>query len=578
MEKRIYEIGKRLLSKHEIHWYGIGWWLDNNSSEMYKDGMYFHSVCKPMPLYASNGSRSTKEAIWFAIKLFLPLQRQRFDVIVCEQFPYLSCFTSRVVSSLRRSNLVIDWHEIWGEYWFEYQGSKGMIGLAIEKLVSKLTSNNIAVSKATRARLELLTGSQVKLFPNGVDLDLIERVNPSNEQFDFIFAGRLIEEKGVDLLLRAMKRVLACNPNLNCLVLGEGPEKKSLQTLATSLGIESSITFVGRLEDYDRVVSYMKSSKVFVLPYQFPALNVIGHDAYPIDSPMWYIEQKQVNSVVASDLFVLGPRVIDAGQLKVVDSEPYSSEPSPAVFAYNYPYLAELFRISDGALPIDYSPLSNTSIVYAESPYYANNISTSETAVGQGIEFVDNYHFSLYLDVSKSIIVNENGSVDIGLNYRFTQATPKQIEVRLISEANSSNSVVVENSTQSESLVKLTETFQQDFVERNYVSDLKVITQNSNVSVRYNPRDEYNFSEVDWYLKPNTNSSNISFSLGINVEGITASLPKLVTEQSIISTYNIAWVVLYIVVAPETVIQRFALDKNFIAYKNDSSVIVFRTV
>ena len=286
MEKRIYEIGKRLLSKHEIHWYGIGWWLDNNSSEMYKDGMYFHSVCKPMPLYASNGSRSTKEAIWFAIKLFLPLQRQRFDVIVCEQFPYLSCFTSRVVSSLRRSNLVIDWHEIWGEYWFEYQGSKGMIGLAIEKLVSKLTSNNIAVSKATRARLELLTGSQVKLFPNGVDLDLIERVNPSNEQFDFIFAGRLIEEKGVDLLLRAMKRVLACNPNLNCLVLGEGPEKKSLQTLATSLGIESSITFVGRLEDYERVVSYMKSSKVFVLPSKREGFAIVAIEANACGIPV----------------------------------------------------------------------------------------------------------------------------------------------------------------------------------------------------------------------------------------------------------------------------------------------------
>ncbi len=26
-EKRIYEIGRRLAEKHEVHWYGVGWWL-----------------------------------------------------------------------------------------------------------------------------------------------------------------------------------------------------------------------------------------------------------------------------------------------------------------------------------------------------------------------------------------------------------------------------------------------------------------------------------------------------------------------------------------------------------------------
>ena len=30
-EKRIYEIGRRLAKKHEVHWYGIGWWFKDNS-------------------------------------------------------------------------------------------------------------------------------------------------------------------------------------------------------------------------------------------------------------------------------------------------------------------------------------------------------------------------------------------------------------------------------------------------------------------------------------------------------------------------------------------------------------------
>ena len=33
-EKRIYEIGRRLADKHEVHWYGIGWWFNENGSDL----------------------------------------------------------------------------------------------------------------------------------------------------------------------------------------------------------------------------------------------------------------------------------------------------------------------------------------------------------------------------------------------------------------------------------------------------------------------------------------------------------------------------------------------------------------
>ncbi len=68
-EKRIYEIGKRLADKHEVHWYGIGLWLkENGSKTINHDGIILHGVCEPMPLYV-NGRRSIKEAIYFAGKL-----------------------------------------------------------------------------------------------------------------------------------------------------------------------------------------------------------------------------------------------------------------------------------------------------------------------------------------------------------------------------------------------------------------------------------------------------------------------------------------------------------------------------
>ena len=84
-EKRIYEIGKRLAAKHEVHWFGVGWWLDGSRDgrTIEHDGIYMHPVCKPVQLYV-DGRRSIGEAIYFAAKLMPKLMKERFDVLTKE--------------------------------------------------------------------------------------------------------------------------------------------------------------------------------------------------------------------------------------------------------------------------------------------------------------------------------------------------------------------------------------------------------------------------------------------------------------------------------------------------------------
>ena len=136
-EKRIYEIAKRLAKKHEVHWYGIGWWFRENgkSNVIERDGIILHGVCKPVQLYV-NGRRSISEALYFAWKLLPKLVREDFDVIDCQEFPYFPCFSAKVHSLLRRTPLVVTWYEVWSEYWFEYLGTKGFFGFLVERLTT----------------------------------------------------------------------------------------------------------------------------------------------------------------------------------------------------------------------------------------------------------------------------------------------------------------------------------------------------------------------------------------------------------------------------------------------------------
>lgn len=286
-EKRIYEIGKRLADKgHEVHWYGIGWWFEgNNGRTIDHDGIILHGVCEPMQLYV-DGRRSIKEAIYFAGKLLPKLVKERFDVIDCQEFPYFPCFTAKVHSLFRRTPLVITWHEIWDKYWFEYLGKKGLFGWIVERLTAKLISKNIAVSERTKKDLESLGVKNVKVIHNGIDFKKIKSVKPSEEESDIVFAGRLIKEKNVDVLIKAISLIKREISDIKCIIIGDGPEKEKLMKLAKELRVENNVKFVGFLENHNDVIAYMKSSKVFVLPSTREGFGIVALEANACGLPV----------------------------------------------------------------------------------------------------------------------------------------------------------------------------------------------------------------------------------------------------------------------------------------------------
>jgi glycosyltransferase involved in cell wall biosynthesis len=82
-------------------------------------------------------------------------------------------------------------------------------------------------------------------IPTGVPV-LPQRLLMSAEP-RVVFAGRLVVEKGVDLLLRAMATLLPQLPTASLLIAGDGPERQRLESLAVELGITHAVHFSGRV-------------------------------------------------------------------------------------------------------------------------------------------------------------------------------------------------------------------------------------------------------------------------------------------------------------------------------------------
>ena len=285
VEKRVWELATRLTSRgHEVHLFGMKFW--EGEDILIREGVFLHGVCPAQKLYVS-GRRTLWQALYFSIRLISPLQKESFDIIDCQQFPYLSCFSAKLFSKLKKIPLVITWHEVWGDYWYDYLGWKGFFGKTIERLVARLTSENVVVSKTTAENLKNLGfRHEINIIPNGIDLTRIKSITPSSESWDIIFVGRLIREKHADLVIHAVNLFQCKNPDIHALLIGEGPEYNTLKNLINDKKIDSPVHISGFYRDHDDLIAQLKSSKVFVLPSTREGFGITALEALACGLPV----------------------------------------------------------------------------------------------------------------------------------------------------------------------------------------------------------------------------------------------------------------------------------------------------
>lgn len=80
-----------------------------------------------------------------------------------------------------------------------------------------------------------------------------------------IHIGRLVKWKRVDLLMEAFAGVLNEFHDAELVVVGDGPERESLESQAKALGITERVLFTGGVYDPKTIGAYMSASSVYVL-------------------------------------------------------------------------------------------------------------------------------------------------------------------------------------------------------------------------------------------------------------------------------------------------------------------------
>ena len=277
-ERRLWEIARRLgLNGIEVHIYTMKWWTGGKTLNV--DGIQLHALCKKRSLY-HDGRRSIAQALIFGLAT-LKLIVARFDILDVDHMPYFPIFAARIVCALRRKQMVVTWHEVWGKsYWQKYVGRLAPISTITELLAARIPTKIVAVSHQTSTRLidQLGVKAPVHTITLGVDLATIQAEEKSKLRSDILFAGRLIENKNVHILLHAVALMKEDRPSLCCRIIGEGPERRQLESLSIELGLEENVIF----HDFfpgSTIYGLMKAATVFALPSIREGFGIVALEA-----------------------------------------------------------------------------------------------------------------------------------------------------------------------------------------------------------------------------------------------------------------------------------------------------------
>jgi len=141
---------------------------------------------------------------------------------------------------------------------------------------------------------------KVTVIYHSVALEEYEDSSLKPQQFGLptvITIGRLVRHKMIDQILRVIAELAGQYPSLNLLIVGDGPERENLERLASVLGIEARVKFIGNVAQKE-VMTLIKSADIFVLNSIWEGLSHVAIEAMASRIPVVGTNIKGLNEVI----------------------------------------------------------------------------------------------------------------------------------------------------------------------------------------------------------------------------------------------------------------------------------------
>ncbi|HLI59510.1 MAG TPA: glycosyltransferase family 4 protein [Solirubrobacteraceae bacterium] len=294
-------------------------------------GVRVRIVGPRMALYDAPGHRRILPPLVFGAGVLWHLLRhgRRYDVVHTCAFPYFSLLAAALARRAGGYRVVVDWFEVWSpQYWREYLGRLGAIGVLVQRLCVRVRQRAFCFSRlyATRLRAEGLRGEITMLA--GAYEGPLEPSAPVPPEPLIVFAGRHIPEKRVSAIPPAIAALRERLPDVRATIFGDGPERDVTRREIERLGLSEVISLPGFVAT-EQVDAGIARAMCLLLPsrregYGLVVVEAAAHGTPSVvvagpDNAAVELVQDGINGVVAPDaspqaLAAAIERVADAGE------------------------------------------------------------------------------------------------------------------------------------------------------------------------------------------------------------------------------------------------------------------------
>jgi glycosyltransferase involved in cell wall biosynthesis len=149
-------------------------------------------------------------------------------------------------------------------------------------------------------------GDRISVIQNGVDVnkfsfdfnywEVRNRFANGSEKI-LLFVGRLVPEKGLDVLIKALPNILSNGVNAKIVAVGEGPQREEFQRMANEYGLAEKIIFVGHVDDWTLRALY-RVADVTVVPSKFEPFGIVALEAMAAHCPLVVSDVGGLNEIV----------------------------------------------------------------------------------------------------------------------------------------------------------------------------------------------------------------------------------------------------------------------------------------
>lgn len=241
----------------------------------------------------------------YPVKAVKKIKSWKLDVIHSQTEFAIGTF-ARLIAKQFHIPLVHTYHTLYEDY--VHYITKGYFNKSSKKLVEYLTR---FYCDTTATELIVPTNKIYKLFkekykfkknihviPTGIEVERFYKENVDTKQVDLLrkshslskkdfiilFVGRLAEEKNIEFLINAEKKMAEKHSNIKLLIVGDGPDKEKYEELSRKLKLEKNIIFTGKAAWED-------------MPYYYHISNVFATASKTETQGLTVIEAMAANTV-----------------------------------------------------------------------------------------------------------------------------------------------------------------------------------------------------------------------------------------------------------------------------------------